>query len=319
MANLKLDVCEITFNFCVIIYNTLVLTSSVKAIINVSVMKNQLLIPSGILIGILSITGCRENSTNSASISPVETSNPTATATPISQASPIAAENSPTTPPEKTASQKLAPGTYCYTAKTEIIDADAEIIINPKNQVSGTVEATIHNESVGYYTSYNQTLKGTLAGNKAKLNIVTKIEYDTQNAQETWTITESSLNTQRQAFKRVDCQTLRNDDSANNDNPAIKPVRVNFDRGSTSTIIKNAVVRGTRDTYLLGAKKGQQMNLTITSLENNAVFDVVSPNGKTLKQEVENWSGKLPANGDYQIVVGGTRGNASYELNVEIK
>ena len=282
-------------------------------------MKNQLLISGGILIALLYITGCGVNNSNSATTFPVETSNSTTTATPISQASPIATEKpqiSPTTPPDKLTTQKLASGTYCYTAKTEIIDADTEIIISSNNQVSGRVEATIHNEPVGYYTSYNQTLKGTLEGDKAKLNVVTKIEYDTQNTQETWTITESSLNTGRETFKRVDCGNLKNN---RNDNPAIKPVRINFDRGSTSKTIKNAVVRGTRDTYLVGAKKGQQMNLKITSLENNTVFDVISPNGKTLQRSATNWSGKLPKNGDYQVVVGGTRGNASYELTVEIK
>ena len=61
------------------------------------------------------------------------------------------------------------------------------------------------------------------------------------------------------------------------------------------------------------------MNLKISSLENNAVFDVISPDGKTIKQEATTLREKLPANGDYQIVVGGTRGNATYELTVEIK
>jgi hypothetical protein len=101
--------------------------------------------------------------------------------------------------------------------------------------------------------------------------------------------------------------------------PSLKPVRVKFAAGASSTTIKNSVVRSDRNTYLLGAKSGQQMNLKITSLENNAVFDVVSPDGKTVKQEATTWSGKLPANGDYQIIVGGTRGNATYELTVEIK
>ena len=155
-------------------------------------------------------------------------------------------------------------------------------------------------------------MKGTLEANKAKLDIVTKIELDTQNAQETWTVTESLLKTDRETFARVDCATLGQDNS-------IKPVRISFDRGRTSKTVKNSVIRGTRDVYLVSANKAQQMNLKITSLENNAVFDVISPDGKTLEQEATNWSATLPANGDYQIVVGGTRGNATYELTVEIK
>jgi len=268
-------------------------------------MKNQLLIPGGILIALLSLTGCGDNSNSNSAVSPVETANPVVTATPISQASPT---NLP-----KPATQKLAPGTYCYTAKTDILDADAQITIDSKNQVNGTVNATIHNQAASYYSSYNQTLKGNLVGNKAKLDIVTKIELDTQKSQETWTITESSLKSDRETFTKVDCATL------GQDNSTIKPVRISFDQGTTSKTVKNSVVRGTRDSYLIGAKKGQKINLKITSLENNAVFDVISPDGKTLQEQATNWSTKLPANGDYQIIVGGTRGNASYELTVEIK
>ncbi|MDY6898753.1 MAG: hypothetical protein SWZ49_11835 [Cyanobacteriota bacterium] len=103
------------------------------------------------------------------------------------------------------------------------------------------------------------------------------------------------------------------------DNPRNRKIRVKFDRGASSKTIKDSVIRGTRDIYLLGANKGQQMNLDITSLEDNAVFDVISPNGQILQQETKNWSGTLPQKGDYQIVVGGTRGNATYELSTEIK
>lgn len=95
--------------------------------------------------------------------------------------------------------------------------------------------------------------------------------------------------------------------------------RIRFGRGASSAVIEDAVVRGTRDTYLLGAKAGQKMTLSITSVENNAVFDIISPQQKILKQEATSWSTKLSATGDYRIVVGGTRGNATYKLRVEVK
>ncbi len=100
--------------------------------------------------------------------------------------------------------------------------------------------------------------------------------------------------------------------------------RIQFKAGESSAIVRDAVIRGTRDTYLLGAQKGQTMTVKIESLENNAVFDVVAPPNSAgrrlaLKQEAVSWSGKLPASGDYQIVVGGTRGNASYKLQVAIR
>ncbi len=97
------------------------------------------------------------------------------------------------------------------------------------------------------------------------------------------------------------------------------PKRIQFDRGGTSKTIKNSVVRGTRDIFLLGAKASQKMNIFLTSLEDNAVFNLVIPNNITLKQKVTNASVILPLNGDYKIIVGGTRGNATYESVVEIK
>jgi hypothetical protein len=100
--------------------------------------------------------------------------------------------------------------------------------------------------------------------------------------------------------------------------------RIQFAPGKDYAIVRDAVVRGTRDTYLLGAQKGQVMKVQIESVEDNAVFDVVTPSTSTgqrriLKQEAVFWSGKLPQTGDYQIVVGSIRGNATYKLTVTIR
>jgi hypothetical protein len=98
--------------------------------------------------------------------------------------------------------------------------------------------------------------------------------------------------------------------------------RVRFTRGRTTAVLKNSVMRGTVDRYLLGARKGQQIIVHITSVENNAVFDIYTPQGGTLAGEGEDstdWSGTLPQDGDYIIEVGGTRGNATYTLEVTIR
>ena len=94
--------------------------------------------------------------------------------------------------------------------------------------------------------------------------------------------------------------------------------RIQFDRGATSKTIEDSVVRGTRDIYLLGAKLEQIMEISLSSLENNASFDLVSPMGKILFREVTQSGLVLPSDGDYQIIVGGTRGNANYSLFVSI-
>jgi hypothetical protein len=101
--------------------------------------------------------------------------------------------------------------------------------------------------------------------------------------------------------------------------------RIRFQRGKSTAVIENAVVRGDRDRYLLGARAGQSMSVRITSLERNAVFTVYRPGGQRALAGTEEgkdavrWSGRLPATGDYEILVGGTRGNASYTLTVSIR
>lgn len=95
--------------------------------------------------------------------------------------------------------------------------------------------------------------------------------------------------------------------------------RIRFARGASGATIQTSVVRGSRDTFLLAANRRQTMNVSVTSLEKNAVFDIQGPNGKLIKQEVTNWTGVLPATGDYRIIVGGTRGNANYRLRVSVK
>ncbi len=100
--------------------------------------------------------------------------------------------------------------------------------------------------------------------------------------------------------------------------------RVKFAKGKSSATFSNAVIRGERDTYLLGARAGQKMTVRITALENNAAFQIENPDGEYMERAGEtddatNVTVSLPDSGDYKIIVGGTRGNASYRLTVSIK
>jgi hypothetical protein len=85
------------------------------------------------------------------------------------------------------------------------------------------------------------------------------------------------------------------------------------------------VVRGDRDRYYVGAKAGQRMSVKITSTEKNAVFQIYfhgeeeSLPGAGDGDDATTWSGELPIDNEYVIVVGGTRGNASYALTISIK
>ena len=67
------------------------------------------------------------------------------------------------------------------------------------------------------------------------------------------------------------------------------------------------------------------MSVKIASLEKNAVFQIYlageqeSLPGASDGDDAMKWSGELPADSEYVIVVGGTRGNASYTLTITIK
>jgi len=101
--------------------------------------------------------------------------------------------------------------------------------------------------------------------------------------------------------------------------------KVRFARGTSSTTITGAVIRGDRDRYYVGAKRGQTMSVKITSLEKNAVFQIYfhgeeeSLPGAGDGDDATKWSGELPIDNDYVIVVGGTRGNATYTLTISVK
>jgi hypothetical protein len=95
--------------------------------------------------------------------------------------------------------------------------------------------------------------------------------------------------------------------------------RIQFKKGTHSAEIKGGVARGTVNTYLIKAKKGQKMNIKIQSVEKNAVFNIIDPNTKTIVKESKSWSGELSQTGDYQIAIGTERGGASYSMSVSIE
>ena len=94
--------------------------------------------------------------------------------------------------------------------------------------------------------------------------------------------------------------------------------RIQFAPGTSTTNVEDTVIRGTRDVYFLDGKGGQVIHLELTSVENNAVFELITPQGESILQETSNWKGILPETGDYQIIIGGVRGNATYDLAVEV-
>ncbi len=110
-----------------------------------------------------------------------------------------------------------------------------------------------------------------------------------------------------------------------NINAQVTNKRIKFKKGESSATIEGGVIRGDRDTYLVGANKNQYMVVSIMSIENNAVFQILDRNsgyyleGAGELDDAMRWEGKLLSEGDYEIIVGGTRGNAEYTLKVYIE
>jgi hypothetical protein len=124
--------------------------------------------------------------------------------------------------------------------------------------------------------------------------------------------------------------------------PATQPVPTPkpffFAMGSTRGTVGGHVLRGERDLYSLTASAGQTMTVTITAPDDNAVFQIYEPGalvtrdpdgvlvfkGKALHAAEEGddatrWSGRLPRAGTYLIVIGSTRGNARYSVDVKVE
>ena len=100
--------------------------------------------------------------------------------------------------------------------------------------------------------------------------------------------------------------------------------RIKFAKGRSSATVSGAVIRGDRDTYILGARAGQSMTVKITSPENNAVFMIENPHGEYFAglgegDDARDATVVLDDSGDHRIIVGGTRGNATYRLTVSIR
>jgi len=112
---------------------------------------------------------------------------------------------------------------------------------------------------------------------------------------------------------------------------------VKFPPGSNSTLIQGSVIRGESDQYFLTAKEGQKMAVSITAVEKNAAFAIYRPGYKAGKdadgilrnkgtslegaaegEDATAWKGDLPSSGKYLILVGPTRGNATYKLKISI-
>lgn len=100
--------------------------------------------------------------------------------------------------------------------------------------------------------------------------------------------------------------------------------RITFQKGSNSTVIRSKARWGTSYIYLLKARAGQVLTV---HLEGVPVIRIVPPGARNYESlegadNVHDWSGTLPRNGNYQLNVGHTNDaytNAPYTLEIKVE
>ena len=105
-----------------------------------------------------------------------------------------------------------------------------------------------------------------------------------------------------------------------------EPNRIEFKRGTTSTIISGSVRGDEEAEYVLGAKKGQRLIIKLTSVPaKSSVFQLLGEDNDTLGLEYDanfDYSGVLPKTGDYFITVARptkAKGTSRYKLVVTVR
>jgi hypothetical protein len=95
--------------------------------------------------------------------------------------------------------------------------------------------------------------------------------------------------------------------------------RIQFSRGASSTTVEGKVSIGLPDTYLLGARAGQVMTVKLTGPRQVRFMIMDSKTTEVLADNTTNWTGTLPATGDYHILVDADADGRTYSMTVTIK
>jgi hypothetical protein len=96
--------------------------------------------------------------------------------------------------------------------------------------------------------------------------------------------------------------------------------RVQFKRGTSSTTLQGRASMTLPDTYVVGARAGQTITVTLTAPRSSVTFMLMTARTTdSLANDTRSWTGTLPETGDYIIVVDGDEKGGMYSMTITIK
>jgi hypothetical protein len=220
----------------------------------------------------------------------------------------------------------LAPGRYCYGINSETLTGVVRLTLQENQRVTGDSSFTIHNEEVGYFSSYMQELEGLLDQNQASLDITTWIEYDVQNSEAVWTLTPTTLTTDTNELTAMDCSAARERfvgadgldasellagvDEADTES-------LEFPLGESTLTHQGELAAGEKAAFELYREGGQSLEVTVDAFDDAVTFDLIAPSGLILARSEQSASVLLPHTGWQTIVVSsGDKDAITYELRI---
>jgi hypothetical protein len=98
--------------------------------------------------------------------------------------------------------------------------------------------------------------------------------------------------------------------------------QIKFTRGQNNVVLKGKAKYAMSYVYELVAKKGQTLEIGLIGKNSELKFSLILPDDETVENgfAVKKWSGKLPQNGKYKIVIVMNDENATvtYQLAVKV-
>ena len=188
-------------------------------------------------------------------------------------------------------------------------------------QLSGMCACGAHNCTIYLYRRSGQGFESILEGAaglgvellRTSTNGYTDIKIDPHNNAATVGNTVYKFDGKQY---REATSTITNLESGES-KPAFR--RVQFQRGSSSAILKGKASISLPDTYLVGARAGQVMTVQLTAPRKSVRFLVMTPKTNLIADNSRGWSGTLPENGDYTIIVDADEVGGTYSMTISIK